>query len=172
MVRPSVSIEMREWAGQLSLLLGSACSAKSWLCLLALLSTNCLVSGCEKPPFENRQPVEGAVTIDGQPLPKALISFSPINETKGPSSSGTVIDGKYRLDTEHGLCPGEYQVKIETITPEIEAMAKHDMEALRRNAGKKPPAIVAPEFNVNTKLQANVREGMPNRFDFAVKSSK
>jgi hypothetical protein len=167
-----VSIEMRGWACPFCSLVYVAGHAKGWLGVLALLSTACFVMGCEKPPFENRQPVEGVVTIDGQPLPKALISFSPTNGTKGPSSSGTVIDGKYRIEAESGPCPGEYQVKIETITPEIEAMAKHDMEALRRNAGKKPPAMVAAEFNVNTKLQASVREGMLNRFDFAVKSSK
>jgi hypothetical protein len=166
-----VSIDMSGWNGQIRFF-GYASPAIGWNCVLALLSTSCLVMGCEKPPFDNRQPVEGAVTIDGQPLPKALISFSPINGTKGPSSSGVVVDGRYRIEAESGPCPGEYQVKIETITPEIEAMAARDMEALRRNAGKKPPAMVAPEFNVNTKLQASVREGMPNRFDYAVKSSK
>lgn len=163
---------MLGWAGRFYSLISAGCPAPSWLGLLVCLSMTCLVTGCDKPAFENRQPIEGAVTIDGQPLPKALISFNPTNGTKGPSSSGVVIDGEYRIDKESGLCPGEYQVKIETITPEIEAMAKHDMEALRRNAGQKPPAMVAPEFNVNSKLAVSVRDGMPNRFDFAVKSAR
>jgi len=163
---------MRGSASQLRLLDTIPCSAPGWRGLLTLLAATCLMMGCEKPPFENRQAVEGAVTIDGNPLPKALISFNPLIGTKGPSSSGMVINGKYRIEKEAGPCPGEYQVMIETITPEIEAMAKHDIEALRRNAGQKPPTMVAPEFNVKSKLQANVRDGGANRFDFAVRSAK
>ena len=163
---------MRGCTGQFRLLVSAASQARRGIGLFVLLSMASFVVGCEKPPFENRQAVEGTVTIDGQPLPKALISFIPINETKGPKASGTVIEGKFRVEAANGPCPGEYQVKIETITPEIEALAKRDFEALRRNAGQKPPAMVAPEFNVNSTLQATVREGAVNRFEYAVKSVK
>jgi hypothetical protein len=140
---------------------------------IAILLAACgLLIGCEKPAFENRQAVEGKVTIDDRPLPKALISFLPIGATKGPKSSGVIVDGAYRIEAEDGPCPGEYQVKIETITPEIEALAARDMQALRKNAGQVPPAMVDAEYNVKSKLRATIQIGSPNRLDYEVKSAK
>ena len=132
-----------------------------------------LFMGCEEPPtFPNRQEVQGFVTMDGEPLPNALISFIPIGDTKGPKTSGEVREGKFHIDAERGPCPGEYQVKIETISPEIEALASRDMEALHRAAKEKGPPNVAKEFNVNSKLTATVREDGSNRFEYAVRSAR
>ena len=149
----SGSIEVRRWYN---------------LLLVALTATAC---GCGSADFENRQAVEGAVTMDGQPLPKALITFIPNSGTAGPKATGVIVDGKYEIHQSFGPCPGEFTVKIETITPEIEALSSGDYEALHRSVGQES-VMVAPEYNRDSQLQASVTDGGPNRFDYSVESAK
>ncbi len=138
-------------------------SAASW-CWVAV----CLC-GCSGGVFENRQAVQGTVTLDGRPLSKALISFLPIGNTEGPKVSGVVQDGRFSIPAAKGPLPGEFQVKVEAISPEIEAMASGDFQSLRETAGTET-IVIAPEFNRESRLTATVRDGQPNRFQFQVKS--
>lgn len=132
----------------------------------------CVIAGCTGGDFDNRQAIGGNVTVAGRPLPKALISFIPTGATGGPKASGVVVDGQYAIAAADGPCPGEFVVKIETISPEIEALAAGDYEALKRNAGAKPPLVIAAKYNRQSKLRATVRKGGPNRFDFHVEEEK
>ena len=68
------------------------------------------ISGCG--PGDGRQAVTGMVTVDGEPLDDAAISFQAAHGTKGPSSGGPVQDGKYRVSARKGLLPGTYKVTI------------------------------------------------------------
>ncbi len=59
-------------------------------------------------------PVTGTVTLDGKPLARATLTFTPIGATKGQICSGiTDEQGRYEamLNKEHkGLAVGEFQV--------------------------------------------------------------
>jgi hypothetical protein len=61
-------------------------------------------------------PVQGTITLDGKPLPRAAITFVPIGNTEGSGASGdSDKDGKYEvLDRrgEKGVPVGEYNVSI------------------------------------------------------------
>jgi hypothetical protein len=60
--------------------------------------------------------VTGTVTLDGEPLPHALVSFYPEGDTKGLGGTGrTGADGKYTLQPARrgkGIPAGTYQVVI------------------------------------------------------------
>jgi len=135
--------------------------------LTAALGAVCLL-GCSGENFDNRQAVEGTVTIDGRPLPKALISFIPTDRTQGPKATGVVVDGRYVIERADGPCPGEFVVKIEAISPEIEALAAGDYQKLRQTAGSETTITIAPQYNRDSQLRATVQEGGPNQFKFDV----
>lgn len=84
-----------------------------------------LALGCSGGNEVDLAPVTGIVTLDGKPLPDAMVSFYPVNE--GRSSHATTNGaGEYRLQytgTKEGALVGKHTVKIETgvITGEGEA---------------------------------------------------
>lgn len=59
--------------------------------------------------------VKGAVTLDGEPLPKATVSFMPLGE--GRAAYGvTDAKGNFKLTTfkvDDGIMPGEYKVMVQ-----------------------------------------------------------
>jgi hypothetical protein len=141
-------------------------------CVGALVASAAF-AGCSDTKVDlQRVPVEGSVTLDGGPLPKALITFIPTGDTKGPRASGEIVNGVYAIAADHGPCLGEFVVKIETISEEIEALAAKDHAALRKAAAGEKRAMIAPEFNRSSRLRAKVTEQGPNRFDFAVEALK
>lgn len=57
--------------------------------------------GCNKGP--NTQYVEGTVTLDGQPLAGASVTFVPVSEGTGETAGGFSDDnGVYRLSSLYG----------------------------------------------------------------------
>lgn len=58
--------------------------------------------------------VQGVVTLDGEPLAGATVSFMPVGEGR-PASGRTDADGRFRLTTsrtDDGALPGEYKVVV------------------------------------------------------------
>ena len=84
----------------------------SVLCVVAALAL-----GCNRGPARPKLvPVHGTVTLDGKPLPEAIIRFVPVGSTPGTGASGyTDKYGKYEvLDRggDKGAPMGEYNVSI------------------------------------------------------------
>jgi hypothetical protein len=116
--------------------------------------------GCGGP--ENVGRVSGTITLDGQPLPGAVVQFQPL-EGNAPSGGITDSSGRYtlRYTREHeGAVIGEHEVRISTY-------AAGDSEA-------DPPKPEVPEklpakYNTKTELKASVKSGR-NTLDFALES--
>src|SRR5688572_26205830 len=79
--------------------------ARNLVLLVAMLAA----SGCNDSGLAT---VEGTVTLDGAPLKQGSITFTPIGQTKGPVAGGTIIEGKYRIDSEKGAAVGTNRVQI------------------------------------------------------------
>ncbi len=67
-------------------------------------------------------PVEGIVTLDGNPVADASVVLGPMRATDpGPFTGSTDAQGKYSLGTADdpggGAAPGEYFVNITTVKP-------------------------------------------------------
>ncbi len=81
------------------------------------------LAGCGGQPTLNTEYVEGVVTLDGQPVPEATVTFEPVTDGQGASATGmTNQQGVYKLTAtvtgelaavhEGGTLPGEYHVGV------------------------------------------------------------
>lgn len=81
-----------------------------------------LAAGCGSGGVGKTVPVEGTVTLGGQPLKTGTITFHP-DAAKGNTFKqlpvGTIQDGKYKLavGAKDGAPPGWYKVTIESSVP-------------------------------------------------------
>jgi hypothetical protein len=131
----------------------------SLICLLAAPWS--LVAGCGGRGGEvAREPVSGAVTLDGRPVPSGAITFTP-SAGGGSAVVRGIRDGKYQVDRDEGPLPGSYGVEVVIAQP----------------TGKKFPHPAQrgqwlDEFSHRTyaNLTADVRPGAENKFDFALSS--
>ena len=84
---------------------------------LALLVLTLAVVGCGKPKPPPLAAVEGLVTIDGKPVPMALVTFVPLFEGFGGEVIAEGIsddEGRYRLSSPlgPGACVGRHKVTV------------------------------------------------------------
>jgi len=104
-------------------------------------------AGCGDSPFETA-PVSGKVTLNGQPLADARITFQPIGSEKeqGPGSATTTdAEGKFTLTTaegSRGATVGKHQVRISTLKMN-EDKRTDDAGFLRRASN--PANVLVPE---------------------------
>ncbi|MBA3316252.1 MAG: carboxypeptidase regulatory-like domain-containing protein [Planctomycetota bacterium] len=99
----------------------------------------------------------GTVTMDGKPLPQALVRFLPQDGVVNrPSTGVTEIDGTYRLlysAREEGAVVGPAKIEISTGDPEQPMY----------------PETVPAKYNAETTLSREVEAGS-NVFDFELES--
>ena len=168
------------------------CGFKSWTVLMAV--TQCLLVGCsaEGPPVPEVAAVTGTVTLDGQALVGAAVTFS---HSSGASGVG-VTDGQghYELVSYYGprteakgVVPLEYQVTVSKFVPpkgmtQEEYQAKVDAAnkisatgAVPSPAQQAPPLqlLLPPQYSApgKTVLKATVLDQGKNQFDFQLKGS-
>ncbi|WP_144972051.1 carboxypeptidase-like regulatory domain-containing protein [Bremerella volcania] len=120
----------------------------------------CLMSlvGCQG----GNEGVTGTVSLDGKPLPKAEVVFTP-TEGGRPATATTDASGKYDLlytINQKGAPAGEYVVRIRTATTTTGEDGR-DIQS---------PELVPAKYNQQSELVVEVKEGAANQFDFDLKS--
>ena len=114
----------------------------------------CAGCGSSEKPLDLAE-VKGTVTLDGQPLAKARVSFNP---EKGPSSGAVTDDaGNYVLRNKigkPGAMIGNHRVEIST-----------DLDGTNQPKNEKVP----PQYNRATTLKATVAKD-PNTINFDLTS--
>ncbi len=106
--------------------------------------------------------VQGTVTMDGKPLPNAIIMFVPVGGR--PSVSETDANGKYVLEFSggrKGAIPGINRVEINT------GRLAYEKDGKNYTAVKESVPV---QYNRLTTLEFNVEAGKNNTADFALKS--
>ncbi|MFO1020946.1 MAG: hypothetical protein U0903_09650 [Planctomycetales bacterium] len=128
---------------------------------LVYLSLLAFTPGCARKPVPKVTlvPIEGKVTLNGQPLDNALIRFQPLDKTLGPAGVSPVKQGTYSLDQKHGVPIGELRVEISDLPP-----ADGEPPPGERLAPK-PPAIVPERYQTDSQLIVKTVPG-PNKQDF------
>jgi hypothetical protein len=111
-------------------------------------------SGCGSKSY-NTAPVSGKVTLDGKPVPGALVSFTPLpvdGKTPGPVSTGRCDDeGRYSLATingEIGAVVGNHRVSIFSYSPKV-APGPDEVQEIEK---------FPMRFNTRTRLTSEVTE--------------
>lgn len=87
--------------------------------LCGIASVGC---GAKGMPTVKTEMVEGVVTLDGKPVPGAMVTFVPVQDSAGAAATGTSDEaGKYHLtaiasgnrgEVAAGTLPGEYFVGV------------------------------------------------------------
>jgi hypothetical protein len=125
-----------------------------------------LAIGCGGSKFA---PVSGKVTLDGQPLPNAEVSFQPIAaegsiEAGVGSSAKTDENGQFTLKTatgQNGAVVGKHVVRISAKSAQVE---ERD-ERLPRG-GPRLEDKVPPKYNAASELKFEVPAGGTDKADF------
>jgi hypothetical protein len=127
-----------------------------------------LCAGCSGTQGPATFPVSGTVTLNGQPLEGANVTFHPLDERQNTMASQAVTDaaGRFQLSThigggrfKNGIAAGKYAVAIN----------KLDTAAIKTTMS--PPKNVLPgQYNdpATSGFTADVVAGQENEFPFAL----
>lgn len=113
----------------------------------------------------SRQAVSGTVTLDNQPVEQGTITFFPAQPT-GLVASGLIAAGKYEISKDVGPSPGGYRVVISAPDPKTVTTVSEEMPG---STPRPPKDLIPPQYNANSTLNAEVKAGDPNVFDFPLK---
>ncbi|MCA9234419.1 MAG: hypothetical protein KDA44_03060 [Planctomycetales bacterium] len=124
-------------------------------------------AGCADSPYE-LAPVSGAVTLNGEPLANATVSYEPRGGPErsivGPGSVGTTdAEGRYTLSTfkdEPGAVVGQHTVRISTFKSQFKDIKNSD--AVEVVSEERVPW----RYNRSTELVATVATGGTDQADF------
>ena len=129
--------------------------------LSALLVGSTLV-GCGGKSYPPTSPVSGVVTLDGQPVEGANVSFVS-NDTKlQPASGKTDKDGKYTLTTFRsgdGAMPGDYKIAVSKYFSEA-GQSPYDKPAETEEA-LPPSASLEDQYAAYEKAYKDAPKGPP-----------
>jgi len=124
---------------------------------IATVFCSALATGCDSRPY-GLAPVSGIVTLDGQPIEKARVSFQPQGGSKtnpGPGSYAFCdASGRYELKTirdEPGAVPGPHAVRITSPQPKADSASDTD-------TGPAFQDPIPPRYNYQTELTFTVPE--------------
>jgi hypothetical protein len=130
-----------------------------------------VLAGCGSAKYtgEQRFPLAGQVTFDGQPIDLGSISFIPTGDSgdgEARASGGVITDGKYAVPEEKGANAGTYRV-------EIHWLKRTGKELLDPESGEKyDERVEALPDKFHAKSELNVEVPLPsNTHDFDLKSS-
>ena len=126
-------------------------------CLLVLACLGCTPTG---PAIE---PVQGTVTLDGEPLANASVVFIP--ENGRPAGATTDSQGHYVLtftEGREGATLGKHKVQIRTARDPSETPSGEPIPAV--------PETIPMKYNAQTELEFTVEAGKPNIANFDLSS--
>jgi hypothetical protein len=126
-------------------------------------------SGCGEGDELPREAVSGTVNLDGKPLEKGSIQFSPVQGNPGAAveGGGLITAGKYAISKDRGLVPGTYQIAI--YAGGSRAAGKGAMKP--ETGGPAPSKEPIPaKYNARTELKKEVKKGIANEINFELTS--
>jgi hypothetical protein len=127
-----------------------------------------VMTGCAASP-DDRLPVRGTVTYDGQPMDGGVILFLPQGENadKRIKVGGDIVKGKYAIPAGKGPNPGLCRVEI--------TWKRKTGRKLRNNEVGGPPVDeevegLPPKYHTQSTLTAEIKPSGRNTVDFDLKS--
>lgn len=136
---------------------------------LALLTLALFGLGCGRSDLPPMADAYGTLTLDGQPLPDAIISFTPKSGGR-PSQAISDAQGEFQMGTFEvgdGALVGEHSVAI---NPKRSPPPAYVINP-KRATGYKPPFPDHYWSPNSSGFQASVKAGEDNEFSFELTSS-
>ena len=124
-------------------------------------------AGCGNQKF----PIAGEVTFDGQPVSEGVISLEPA-DGRGPTTGGKIIDGKYQLMSAASPLPGKKIVRISAGRKTGRKIRPPGIQAPEGNLIDEIDRYIPPMYNTQSTLTCDVSAQGPNRFDFHLLPAK
>jgi hypothetical protein len=114
---------------------------------------------------DQRFPLSGKVSYDGQPIDMGTISFIPASGGKQRVSGGMIENGAYSILEDEGANQGSYRVEIRWAKKTGKQFLEPDTQTMvdKRDEG------LPPRFHKDSNLTADVSAGQTT-FDFDLKS--
>jgi hypothetical protein len=139
-----------------------------------MLLVAALASGCGRGDKPLTAPVVGTVTLDGEPLKGAVVTFWPKAKQDNPSAGITDESGEYRLAGAHeGAAPGSYKVTVQYYTKADGTPADTsdgmDIQQLVMQGQAQQALPESYSDPAGTALTADVDAGATNVIDFELK---
>lgn len=135
-------------------------------CILVTVSLMAACSGCGSRAYDGEQrfPLTGKVTWDGEPLDLGTISFLPA-DGKQRVSGGQIENGQYSVSETEGANAGKYRVEIRWAKKTGKQRFDSDlqMKVDERTEG------LPKKFNAQSTLSAEV-SATQTKFDFELRS--
>ena len=128
------------------------------------------LSGCGYQNPLGRQAVSGKVIVDGRPLPRGNISFTPKDNITKVRSGAVISDGNYALPTEKGLPPGEYVVSIRAVQRSENSNPDLPPGSEKTTLPMKQP--IPAKYNAKSELLCEVTAGGSCVFDLRSRRNK
>lgn len=118
-----------------------------------------------------RAPIQGKITVGGQPLAKGRILFTPVAPNQGPATSAVIAEGAYSIPQNEGPVVGKNRVEVEADWNL--GFALDDEAAFAKRGGKPlPPNPIPPQFNRESQLVVEVKRGEENTYDVTVPAAR
>jgi hypothetical protein len=133
---------------------------RAWLCVIGLLA----LLGCG---HGGRIPVEGTVTLDGQPLKNGTIQFRPLAGTNGPTAGAQVVDGKFAVPAQGAPFVGKFRVEITA----VHLTGQKVQNPMGNGMVDELKQFLPARYNSESQLQAEVAVAGPNHFEFMLTSA-
>ncbi len=128
---------------------------------LALFATGCGGAATDGP---ERADVKGTVTLDGQPLNGATITFMPA-DNKGRVSGGTIENGNFSITGEFGATLGVQTVRINWQKPTGKKVKDEDSG----NEFDVTEEAIPAKYNTQSQEKVTIKSG-PNEYKLDVKT--
>jgi hypothetical protein len=133
--------------------------------VIGLVCCALVLAGCESKPYA-LAPVAGIVTLDGKPVPGAVVNFQPQatgeSRSPGPGSTGRCdAEGRFELKTirdEPGAVMGVHTVSIYSYSPESPVVADGGTESHKE--------IIPDRYNYASELTFEVPASGTSTADF------
>jgi hypothetical protein len=128
-----------------------------------------MLAGCDSGP--RHVPVSGVVTLNGKPLPDALVSFQMIVETEDPLKATprglgkTTANGSYTLKSttgRNGVIPGKYKVMFVLVDPATTTE--------KRPASNEPFTQLPERYNADSRIICDVPSSGKRDADYELTS--
>lgn len=111
-------------------------------------------------------PIEGAVTLDGQPVESGTIAFYPVSDGEAGGVLALIESGKYALPADQGPLPGTFRVEVSWPKKTGRQIPSLDPGMMAEEMVEAIPA----KYNRESQLRVEITSGQ-STYDFHLESS-